>query len=89
MADFTGRPVAIVRQGARHDRDTSRPVALVVNLFQCGRARVTRRLFNRSADIVIGHVIGLGAGDRVPQERIRLGISASASNRNLQFTAQF
>jgi hypothetical protein len=75
MPHLRGGAVAVIRQDGNDYRNIARAVAFVGDFFVINGRTFARRLFDRTSDVVVGHVVGFCLGDNVAEfivvDRIR------------------
>jgi hypothetical protein len=86
-AHIGGGAVAIVGQRLDDQRDAARAEALVADLFVI-LAVALARLVDRALDIVLGHRLRLGRGDRGAQARVHVGIGQAHLRGDGDFAAE-
>ena len=88
-ADLGGGAVAVVGQALDEYRDAARPVALVGDRLVVGAAGVDARpAAYRAVDVVVGHRVALGLGDRVGEGRVAGHVTAAGAGRDLDVLDQ-
>ena len=90
MAHITGGTVAVVGKGLHDDGNALGAIAFVGDGFVILTGAAGSIFLQHPIDVVIGHIVGLGLGDYIPQLTVDAGVGrAAGADDHRHLTGEF